>query len=188
VASTLNVETQNYREIHKTILKLHKCNFVTTVFALVPLEQHCRNPWYLLTVLYQYLLRSGIAQLVERRAAGRTAGVQFSAGSRLFIFATVRHWGPPSLLSNWFRSSWAWSWPLITIYCWIQEWRSYTSPRMSSWRGTWLIERRNNFTLLTFITICIVFVYIERLAYWLVEIIDLLLPVLCSRIACQNTL
>jgi hypothetical protein len=40
----------------------------------------------------------------------------------------------------------AWSWPLTFIYCWGQEWWSYTSTEyMTSWCGAQLIKHRDNF-------------------------------------------
>jgi hypothetical protein len=62
----------------------------------------------------------------------RGIGVQVPAVSKMYFFPRRpdRIWGPPSLLSNWYRgrggflgcrAAGAWSWPLISNYCRGQE-------------------------------------------------------------------
>jgi hypothetical protein len=50
---------------------------------------YIRRVQLLLLALYSFFLETGIAQLVQRRATGRTAWVRFPTGTKGFVFFTA---------------------------------------------------------------------------------------------------
>jgi hypothetical protein len=70
------------------------------------------------------------AWIVQWRATGWTAGFRFPARADFSPFLSIQTGSGAHLASclkgTRGKSAGAWSWPLTSIYCWDQEWWSYT--------------------------------------------------------------
>jgi hypothetical protein len=91
--------------------------------------------------LYSVWSGAGIAQSWQWRATGWVAVVRFPAGAKVLSLLHSVQTGcgahPASYpMGAGGKAAGVWNWPLIFIYCWVEEWWSQPPlPYTSSWRG-----------------------------------------------------